>query len=340
MNEADSTPPSHVGEAPLDAADHARAILNILDDFGAEKDRLADTQRAVLNILDDAAAEQARLVATQTAMLNILDDFDAEKNKVEAINEQLRRENRERRLLAQTLTERSVDLQRSNADLEQFAYVASHDLQEPLRMVSSYVQLLDKRYKGQLDEQADKYIGYAVEGAKRMQALIGGLLEYSRVGMDDSLRQTVDLGAVLDQAVANLQSSITESGAVLERGPLLAVVADPAQITQVLQNLVANALKFRRAGVAPRVRISAEARDAEAVISVQDNGIGVDPQYAERIFMIFQRLHTRNEFPGTGIGLSICKKVVERHGGRIWVESTDAGALFRFTLPLASGGDA
>ena len=314
---------------------YARAILNILDDFSAEKERQADTQRAMLNILDDAGAETARLEETQRAMLNILDDFDAEKAKVEQANSELRRENRERRITAQALTERSVELSRSNADLEQFAYVASHDLQEPLRMVSSYVQLLERRYKGQLDAQADKYIGYAIEGSRRMQALIGGLLEYSRAGMNESVQMLFQMDNALDLALANLGGAIEESHAEVVREPLPQAVGDGAQLAQVLQNLVANSLKFRRAGVPVRVRVWSEPRPDHNVISVQDNGVGIEPQYYERIFMIFQRLHTRAEYPGTGIGLSICKKVIERHGGRIWVEATEGGgSTFRFTLPL------
>jgi light-regulated signal transduction histidine kinase (bacteriophytochrome) len=335
----DSEPVISVRE-PIDGAAHARAMMNILDDFGSERDRLADTQRAILNILEDAAAERTRLQETQKAMLNILDDLDfdyeGEKQKVERVNEALVNENRERRLTAQALTERSLELARSNADLEQFAYVASHDLQEPLRMVSSYVQLLERRYGGQLDPQADKYIAYAVDGARRMQGLIAGLLEYSRVDLDDARRRPVLVSTALDQSLENLRTAIDESGTVVERGPLPLVLADSTQLAQVLQNLVANAIKFRRDGDSRIITVTAEHRGREAIVSVSDHGIGLEPQYAERIFMIFQRLHTRSEYPGTGIGLAICKKVVERHGGRIWVEPTDGGgATFRFTLPLA-----
>jgi light-regulated signal transduction histidine kinase (bacteriophytochrome) len=332
--------PVGVPEASLDSADHARATLNILEDFSAEKDRLADTQRAMLNILEDFSTEKDRLEATQKAMLNILEDFDAEKSKVERVNEELVRENRERRQTAQTLTERSIELARSNADLEQFAYLASHDLQEPLRMVSSYVQLLERRYKGRLDPQADKYINYAVDGARRMQGLIGGLLEYSRAGLDTTASDAVAADAALDQALANLQGALEESGAAVRRDPLPSVIADGPQLAQVFQNLVANAIKFRRPDSAPQIHVWAERRGRECVLSVRDHGIGLDPQYADRIFMIFQRLHTPKEYPGTGIGLAVCKKVIERSGGRIWVESADGeGATFRFTLALAAGGE-
>ena len=329
-----------VPEASLDSADHARATRNILEDFSAEKDRLADTQRAMLNILEDFSTEKDRLEATQKAMLNILEDFDAEKSKVERVNEELMRENRERRQTAQKLTERSIELARSNADLEQFAYVASHDLQEPLRMVSSYVQLLERRYKGRLDPQADKYINYAVDGARRMQGLIGGLLEYSRAGLDTTAPAAVAADAALDQALANLQGALEESGAAVRRDPLPSVFADGPQFAQVFQNLLANAIKFRRPDSAPQIHVWAERRGHECVLSVRDHGIGLDTQYADRIFMIFQRLHTPKEYPGTGIGLAVCKKVIERSGGRIWVESANGeGATFRFTLALAAGGE-
>ena len=327
-------------DTPLEGTHHARAIMNMLEDFSAEKDRLADTQKAILNILEDFSAEKDRLKATQKAMLNILDDFDAEKSKVERINDELMRENRERQETAQALTERSSELARSNADLEQFAYVASHDLQEPLRMVSSYVQLLERRYKGQLDPQADKYIQYAVEGARRMQALIGGLLEYSRVGLNDEPPEAFDADAALDQALANLRGAFEESGAVLEREPLPAVIVDGGQLAQVFQNLLSNAIKFHRPGERPEIHVGAERQSDEGVFSVRDQGIGLDPQYADRIFLIFQRLHSSKEYAGTGIGLSVCKKVVERRGGRIWVDSVEGGgATFRFTLKLASGGE-
>jgi light-regulated signal transduction histidine kinase (bacteriophytochrome) len=323
---------------PFGEGDHARAILNILDDFGVEKDRLADTQKAILNILEDASAEKDRLEATQKAMLNILDDFDFEKKNVARINNDLVREIRERTAASKALTASTSDLVRSNADLEQFAYVASHDLQEPLRMVSSYVQLLERRYKGKFDERADKYIGYAVEGAKRMQALIGGLLEYSRAGAQDAVPHAVAADSSFDQAVLNLRAAIDECGATVERTSLPAVLVDGSQLVQVFQNLVGNALKFRRPGTAPTIRITANQQLDECLFSVADDGIGLDAQYADRVFLIFQRLHSRDDYAGTGIGLSVCKKVVERYGGRIWVESSEGtGATFRFTLKLAKG---
>jgi signal transduction histidine kinase len=331
-----------------------KAILNILDDFSDEKRRLEETQRAVLNILDDGSEERARqgnlhrallnilddfggekvrLEFTQRAMLNILDDFEDEKKKVEAANAELRREVAERAAAETALRDKTDALGRSNAELEQFAYVASHDLQEPLRMVSSYVQLFERRYAAQVDEQAKKYIDYAVEGAKRMQALIGGLLEFSRVGRIDEPFGPVDTGAALDQALLNLRSAVEESHAVVTRGALPTVTGHAGRLAQVFQNLIANAVKFRRPDQPPSIHVAAVPRRDDWLFSVKDNGIGIEPQYLERIFVIFQRLHTRAEYPGTGIGLSICKKVIEHHGGRIWVESElGAGATFHFTL--------
>lgn len=229
--------------------------------------------------------------------------------------------------------ERSVtELGRSNADLQQFAYVASHDLQEPLRMVSSYTQLIAKRYKGKLDADADEFIAFAVDGANRMQRLIQDLLAYSRVNTGGRRFEPTAMARVLTDALYNLTNAVTESRAIITHDPLPAVMGDDKQLAQLLQNLLSNAVKFAGAQP-PRIHISAKQADGEWWFSVRDHGIGIDPQYADRIFVIFQRLHTREEYPGTGIGLAICKKIIERHGGRMWVESElGKGATFYFTL--------
>ncbi len=228
------------------------------------------------------------------------------------------------------------DLKRSNSELEQFAYVASHDLQEPLRMVASYCQLLQRRYQDQLDEDANEFIGFAVDGAARMQQLINALLGYSRVGRSDRPRRSVDLQEAAELACRDLQKAIEDAGAKVEIDDLPAVCGDGVELRQLLQNLIANAIKFR-ADDPPVVLLSAS-RDGERwTIAVADNGIGIAPEYAERIFLIFQRLHARDAYPGTGIGLSVCKKIVERHGGELRVESDGkSGSTFLFTLPASS----
>jgi light-regulated signal transduction histidine kinase (bacteriophytochrome) len=226
------------------------------------------------------------------------------------------------------------ELARSNQDLEQFAYVASHDLQEPLRMVATYTQLLGERYRGKLDADADKYIHYAVDGALRMQKLVQDLLAFSRVGRHGFAPESIDCNVALEVALKNLEAAIKESGAIVERTQLPVLVADCSQLVQVFQNLIGNAIKFH-GSAPPLIRVSAEVTGKECLFSVADNGIGIAAEHRENVFVIFRRLHMHSEYPGSGIGLSICKKIIEQHGGRIWVDSEPGrGSIFQFTLPI------
>ncbi|MGL5061174.1 MAG: PAS domain-containing sensor histidine kinase, partial [Microcoleus sp.] len=239
----------------------------------------------------------------------------------------------DRKETEQQLLQLTEDLQRSNEQLEQFAYVASHDLQEPLRAVTSYAQLLAQRYHNNLDDRADKYINYIVGGATRMHQLINDLLAYSRAGRGKEF-EPVDCNIVVEQSLCNLQIAIAETQAAIACEPMPTLMADESQLVQLFQNLIGNAIKFCRQEI-PLIQISVAQQDSEWLFSVRDNGIGIAPEYAERIFIIFQRLHSRREYEGTGIGLAMCKRIVERHGGRIWVDSREGeGATFCFTIPV------
>ena len=243
------------------------------------------------------------------------------------------REITERKRAEDELKQKTDELIRSNKELEQFAYVASHDLQEPLRMVTSYVQLLARRYKDKLDGDADEFIAFAVDGAIRMQRMIDDLLIYSRVGTRGKEFRPTDCEAILQQSLDNLKVSIHEKGARVTHDSLPTVMADYFQLIQLFQNLISNAIKFY-GDEPPQIHVSASRNGNRWIFSVCDNGIGIAPEFTERIFILFQRLHEREKYPGTGIGLAICKKIVERHGGRIWVESEPAkGSKFYFTIP-------
>jgi len=240
------------------------------------------------------------------------------------------------RLLNESLERHTQELARSNTELQQFAYAASHDLQEPLRMVSSYLHLVAMRYRGRLDREADEFIHFAVDGAKRMKLLIDDLLAYSRVGRRDNERLSAGCEELVAQAVKNLFYSIQETGAEVTFDPLPVVVGARVQLVQLFQNLIGNAIKFRGT-TSPKVHIRAKLRGGEWVFEVSDNGIGFEMEYSDRIFRIFQRLHSREKYPGTGVGLAICRKIVECHGGLMWVESKpDRGSSFFFTLPAIS----
>jgi light-regulated signal transduction histidine kinase (bacteriophytochrome) len=246
--------------------------------------------------------------------------------------EQLRNFSKELEQKVKELDNANSDLKRSNQELEHFAYVASHDLQEPLRMVSSFTQLLERRYKDQLDQDAKDFIFYAVDGANRMQRLINDLLEYSRVTTKGKPFLKLDLSTVLGQAIANLQKRIQETGAMIVNDDLPFVYGDEIQLVRVFQNLLDNSMKFTGTDL-PRINVTTKTVDDKILISISDNGIGIDKIYTEKVFTIFQRLHNKIEYPGTGIGLAICKRTIERHGGKIWFESEPGkGTTFCFTL--------
>lgn len=240
-----------------------------------------------------------------------------------------------RRHAEQELARKMEDLVRSNQELEQFAYVASHDLREPLRMVATYTQLLSERYRGKLDQSADQYLAYAADGALRMQALIQDLLNLSRVGHDPVRQPGVDCNGALDDVLRDMNSTIHESNAIVHHEMLPVVGADRSYVTQLFQNLITNAIKFRRTEP-PLITVLAEPANTNWQFSVTDNGIGIAPESRANIFNVFQRLHGRTEYPGNGIGLAICKKIVEHYGGQIWVDSEPGyGSSFKFTLPAA-----
>ncbi len=251
-------------------------------------------------------------------------------NALKKINETLEEQVKER---TQELSKSNIELKRSNKELKQFAYISSHDLQEPLRMVTSFTQLLERRYKGQLDNEADEYIEFIVEGAHRMKYLIDDLLTFSRLNTQAKKFENVNLETVLNEVLSNLTVSIEESNAIITHDPLPTVNADKTQMMQVFQNLIANAIKFHGSNP-PKIHISAHKDEKEWKFAVTDNGIGIDPEYQKQIFEVFKRLHTREEYPGSGIGLSVSQKIIRRHGGNIWVESElGKGSTFYFTIP-------
>ncbi len=261
---------------------------------------------------------------------------------VELMRERIVRELEVVRAAEAELQEKALALERSNAELEQFAYVASHDLQEPLRKVTAFSQLLQQRYAGQLDDRADQYIHFAVDGAKRMQVLINDLLAFSRVGRHGPPPEPVSAAALVDAAVANLAELLDETAAEVHREPLPRVEVVPALGIAVFQNLIGNAVKFHRPDATPHVRVSGRETAEGVELTVADDGIGIDAAYAERVFVIFQRLHAKEAYPGTGIGLALCRKIVEQHGGRIWIDTDAAaghGTVVRFTLPPATERD-
>ena len=309
------------------------------------KDRMTGTYRWFMGRALPVHNEQGEIVKWFGTCTDIDDQKRAEQ-EIRTFNRELEERIQERTHELEeanaTLIRQSGELTRSNAELEGFAYVSSHDLQEPLRMVSSFTKLLAQRYHGRLDADADEFIQYIVEGADRMQALVRDLLNYSRLTAREKRVEQVNCEILWDRTIANLRTQIDQSDAVLTHDPLPTLTGDATQLGQVFQNLISNALKFHSQDVTPRVHISAQLNIEEGwIFSVSDNGIGIEPQYAERIFVLFQRLHSRDEYSGTGVGLAICKRVVEAHGGRIWVESALAkGSTFNFTMPAPDERDA
>ncbi len=283
---------------------------------------------------DETAVECIKLGASDCVLKDKLGRLPAAIHR--ALQE--KRARGEQKKAEKALAQKIEELARSNRELEQFAYVASHDLQEPLRMVTAYTQLLGERYRGKLDEQADKYIHYAVDGATRMQDLIHDLLAFSRAGREEMTFQTTDCNAVVGRAVTNLQASINETASTVTVKHLPVIMANGPQLEQVFQNLISNAIKFRDGSI-PFIEIGAELKECNWTFSVSDNGIGIAPEHAEVIFSIFQRLHTRTEYSGNGIGLSICKKIIEQHGGKIWLGNhIGPGCTFNFSIPAMENG--
>lgn len=236
------------------------------------------------------------------------------------------------------LRQKTAELEKSNTELEQFTYAASHDLQEPLRMINSYIQLFTKRYGENLEPDAKTFLGFATEGAERMQDLINDLLTLSRVSDDQERYRSIKMNETAERAIDNLQMLINETGADVKVGDLPMMCVDPGQMVQLFQNLISNAIKYRTTDTKPKISITADEHEKGFVFTVKDNGIGISKKHFERIFVIFQRLHTRSEYPGTGVGLAICSKIIDRHNGRIWVESTEGkGSAFKFIIPLRRG---
>jgi len=328
-----------------------RATFNILEDFNAEKNGLEQFERASFNILEDFNLEKIRLEEAQKATLNILEDFNSEKEKVisayktleeeviqrKQAEESLRRarDELEIRVDERTREVRTVnkELDRSNKELEQFASIASHDLQEPIRKIVGFSQLFVDSLEIKLEGKQKEYLDYVIDGAKRMQALIQDLLAYSRIGRKELTVEVLDFNEAVKEAVSNLELVIKETKAEIIYHQLPCLSVHKSFIVQIFQNLIANSLKYR-SKERPRIEISAHPKNDYWEFSVADNGIGIDFQFANKLFIIFQRLHTKDKYEGTGIGLAISKRMVERHGGQIWLEPHDgAGSVFKFTLP-------
>jgi len=331
----------HVDRAVIDDILDRLARDERLNEYPAKLRRKDGSIRHVL-INSSVLWENGQFIHTRCITRDVTEQMRAEE-QIRRLNLELEQRVAERTRELQdanhVLAQQREDLTRTNAELERFAYVSSHDLREPLRMITSYLKLLVQRYGGRLDSDADAFIGYAVDGAQRMDELVRDLLELARLGSRSKIDKT-DCNMVLHRGLVALHGAMKESGAVVTYDPLPTVMADQSQMAQLFQNLIGNAIKFR-GKESPRIHVSAGREGQDLIFAIRDNGIGIEAQYLERIFVVFQRLHRRDEYPGTGIGLSICKKVVEGHGGRIWVESDPgSGSTFYFTLPADAAVDA
>ena len=296
----------------IDLKNMEKPLLNIPDDCTEVKYNSEDTRKALLNILEDYGTEKSRMKNTNSAVLNILEDYGLEKTKSESANK---------------------DLQVANKELEQFAYVASHDLQEPLRTISIFVGLIEEKYSGKTDEDTELYLKQIVNAASKMQNLIKDLLDFSQIGRNISFAAT-DCNNILKEVIANLGATIKESKAKITSTVLPVVIGNEIELRQLFQNLISNAIKFHKKNSNPEIEITCVEKDTEYLFAFKDNGIGLEEQYKDRIFIIFQRLHTSTEYAGTGIGLATCKKIVALHNGKIWMESKlGHGSIFYFTIP-------
>jgi light-regulated signal transduction histidine kinase (bacteriophytochrome) len=328
------------GSSPSEAH-FTRALLNILEDSATEQIQLRSAQHAVLNILEDAAAESGHLQDTQRAVLNTLEDFAQEKEHLEELKRAVLNVMEDLGTERDKLQEAQVRLERSNRELQDFTSVASHDLQEPLRKVQAFGDRLMTGYQAQLDEQGRDYLARMLNATQRMQSLIRDLLSFARVASKAEPFSPVDMAQVTRDVLADLEVRIAETNAQVEVGELPTIDADAVQMRQLLQNLIGNALKFHQPGNLPRVRVLADTNAAAPTpgfvrLVVEDNGIGFEEKYLDRIFTVFQRLHSRAEYPGTGVGLAICRKIVERHGGEITARSAlGQGTSFVITLPVS-----
>ena len=296
----------------IDLKNTEKPLLNIPDDCTEVKYNSEDTRKALLNILEDYGTEKSRMKNTNSAVLNILEDYGVEKTKSESANK---------------------DLQVANKELEQFAYVASHDLQEPLRTISIFVGLIEEKYSGKTDEDTELYLKQIVNAASKMQNLIKDLLDFSQIGRNISFAAT-DCNNILKEVIANLGATIKESKAKITSTVLPVVIGNEIELRQLFQNLISNAIKFHKKNSNPEIEITFVEKETEYLFAFKDNGIGLEEQYKDRIFIIFQRLHTSTEYAGTGIGLATCKKIVALHNGKIWMESKlGHGSIFYFTIP-------